>query len=80
MHGQHPLDENKFFLQDQATVSTSKLCTIKEVVMMETSIAYFHTSFYIPLIQNLVFHFPHVSILENNHCGNTRRKAFKNCR
>ena len=42
-----------------------KLYTRKELVMMETYSAYFHTSFYIPEIQN--------------HCGNTRREAFKRC-
>ena len=45
--------------------------------MMETYIAYFRTSFYIPEIQNLVFHLPHVLILGTNHCGNPRREAFK---
>ena len=45
--------------------------------MMETSIADFHTSFYIPEIQHLVFHLPRVRILGTNHCGNTRHEAFK---
>ena len=31
--------------------------------MMETKISGFHTSFYIPAIQKLVFHLPHVRIL-----------------
>ena len=30
-------------------------------------------------MKKLVFHFPHVRILGNNHCGNTRSKAFKRC-
>ena len=46
---------------------------------MEICIADFHTSFYIPSIQNLAFHFPHVCILRTNHCGNTRREALKSC-
>ena len=45
--------------------------------MMETTISNFHTSFYIPEIQNLVFRIPHVQILGTNHCGDYRRTAFK---
>ena len=45
--------------------------------MMETTISDFHTSFYIPAIQNLAFHLPHVGILGKNHCGEMRRTAFK---
>ena len=56
-----------------------KLYTRKELVMMETYSAYFHTSFYIPEIQNITFHLPHVRIIGTNHCGNTRREAFKRC-
>ena len=44
---------------------------------METTIYDFHTSFYIPAIQKLAFHLPHVRILGTNHCGALRRKAFK---
>ena len=45
--------------------------------MMKTTISNFHTSFYIPAIQKLVFHLPHVRILGTNHCGELRRTAFK---
>ena len=45
--------------------------------MMETTISDFHTSFYIPSIQKLAFHLPHVRILRTNHCGELRRTAFK---
>ena len=44
---------------------------------METTISDFHTSFYIPAIQKLAFHLPHVRILGTNHCGELRRTAFK---
>ena len=44
---------------------------------METTISDFHTSFYIPAIQNLAFHLPHVRILGTNHCGELRRTDFK---
>ena len=45
--------------------------------MMETTIYYFHISFYIPAIQNLAFHLPHVRILGTNNCGEMRRTALK---
>ena len=44
---------------------------------METKIYDFHTSFYIPAIQKLDFHLPHVRILGTNHCGEIRCTAFK---
>ena len=37
----------------------------------------FHTSLYIPAIKKLEFHIPHVQILGTNHCGDSRRNAFK---
>ena len=45
--------------------------------MMETTISYFHTSFYIPAIQKLAFPLAHVLILGTNHCGEIRRTDFK---
>ena len=45
--------------------------------MMEKTISDFHTSFYIPAIQKLAFHLPHVRILGTNHCGELRRTALK---
>ena len=44
---------------------------------MEITISDFNTSFYIPSIQKLAFHLPHVRILGTNHCGEIRRIAFK---
>ena len=44
---------------------------------METTISNFHTSFYIPAIQKLAFHLPHVRILGTNQCGELRCTAFK---
>ena len=44
---------------------------------MDTTIYNFHTYFYIPSIQKLVFHIPHVQILGKNHCGDSRQTAFK---
>ena len=44
---------------------------------MEKTIFNFHTSLFIPAIQKLVLHIPHVQILGTNHCGDSRRTAFK---
>ena len=44
---------------------------------METTISNFHTSFFIPSIQKLEFHIPHVQILGTNHCGDSRQTVFK---
>ena len=45
--------------------------------MMETTISDFHRSLYIPAIQKLVFHLPHVRILGTNHFVELRLTAFK---
>ena len=44
---------------------------------METTISNFHSSFYIPEIQKLAFHIPHVKILGTNHCGDSLQNEFK---
>ena len=44
---------------------------------METTISNFHTSFYIPEIQNLASHIPHVEIMGKNHYGNSHPTMFK---
>ena len=56
VHARRPLDEKKMYrlcFQDTATVTPEKLYARKELVMMKTSIADFHTSFYIPEIEKL---------------------------
>ena len=45
--------------------------------MMETSIYDSNKSFYIPAIQKLAFHIPHVHIIGTNHCGNTLCEELK---
>ena len=45
--------------------------------MMETTISEFHTRYYIPAIQKLVFYLLHVRILGTNNCGEIRGTAFK---
>ena len=44
---------------------------------METTIYVFCAIFYIPSIQRLEFHLPHVRILGTDHCGELRRTPFK---
>ena len=63
--------------QESLPDKSTKVYTRKELVMMETSISDFHTSFYKPAIHKLAFHLPHVRILGTNHCGELRRTAFK---
>ena len=47
--------------------------------MIETSISDFHKSFYIPPIQKLMYHMPHICILGKFHCVNTCSEEFKGC-
>ena len=63
--------------QDTASGKSTKIYTRKDLVMMETTIYEFHTSFYIPEIQKLAFHIPQVQRLVTKHCGNYHRTAFK---
>ena len=74
-HGRLPLTDKKSCRKcqhDTASGQSTKIYTRKELVMMETTISNFHTSFYIPEIQKLAFHIPHVQILSTNHCGDSR--------
>ena len=64
-------------IQESSPNKSTKIYTRKELVMMETSISDFHTSYYIPAIRKLAFHLLHVRILGTNHCGELRRTAFK---
>ena len=45
--------------------------------MIETTTSDFHTSFYVPAIQKLDFHLPHVRMLGTNHGGEMLCTAFK---
>ena len=63
--------------QESPLYAFRKMYTRKELVMMDTTIHDFHTSFYIPAIQKLAFHIPHVRILGTSHCGEMQRTAFK---
>ena len=63
--------------QESPSDGFRKIYTRKELVIMETTISDFRTSFYILAIQKLSFHLPHVRILGTNHCGEMQRTAFK---
>ena len=65
------------YKQESLPDKSTKIYTRKELVMMETIISIFHTSFYIPAIQKLAFHLPHMRILGTNHRVELRRTAFK---
>ena len=83
VQGQSQISEKKIrvlCLQYQYTVTPENIYTRKELVMRETSITKFHTSFYILTIKKLVFHRPQIIILGTNHCGNTSCEVFKHCR
>ena len=63
--------------QESSPDRSTKIHNRKELVMTETTISDFHTSFYIPAIQKLAFHLPHVRILGTNQCGEMQRTSFK---
>ena len=63
--------------QESSPDESTKINTRKELVMTETIISDFHTSFYILAIQKLAFNLPHVHILGTNHCGEMQRTDFK---
>ena len=63
--------------QESSPDKSTKIYTRKELVMMDTTISDFHTSFSLPAIQKLAFHLPHVRILGTNHCDKIQRTAFK---
>ena len=63
--------------QESSSDESTKIYIRKELVMMETIIFGFHTSFYIPSMQKLAFQLPHVRILGKNYCGKMRHTAFK---
>ena len=65
------------YKQEHLPDKSKKLYTRKELVMMETTISNFHTSFHISSIQKLAFHLPHVRILRTNRYVKMRRTAFK---
>ena len=73
-HGRIPLNDKKVcrrYKQDSTSEKSTNIYTIKELVMLVTTISNFHTSFYIIEIQKLAFHLPYVQILDTSHCGDS---------
>ena len=63
--------------QDSASEQSIKIYTRKKLGIMETTISNFYTNFYIPKIQKLAFHIPHVHIFGTYHCHESRQTMFK---
>ena len=59
------------------SATPGKIYTQKEIVLLENLISEFHNKYYIPEIQKLAFHLPHVHIPGMHHCGKEIREAFK---
>ena len=79
-HGRIPLKYKKICYmckQESSSEECTKIYTIKELIITETTISDFHTSFYIPAIHKLAFNLPNVRILGTNHCCELRRTVFK---
>ena len=79
-NGRIPLKDKKkncMCKQEYLSDKSTKIYIRKELVMMETTNSDFCTSFYIPAIQRLAFHLPHVRILGTNHYGELRHTSFK---
>ena len=81
-HWRNPLKDKtlcRMCKQESSSENSTKIYTIKELVMMETTISYFRTSFYILAIQRLAFHLPHLLILGTNKFSALWHTAFKRC-
>ena len=79
VHGRRPFNENKQCQQCVASIDSiinAKLYTIKELVVMETSIQDSRQKFYMHVIQKLLLHLLYVHIIGACQCENTHRKVF----
>ena len=73
-HGSIPLKNNKICrVRCSASEQSTKIYSRKYLLMIVTTISNFYTIFFIPEIQRLAFHIPHVRILGTNHCGDSRQ-------
>ena len=75
MSGVQQTEKNIFIVT--SPVHNTKFHTRKYLVVMETYISDFHISFYIPEIQKMASHLPHVCILGDIQFDNTCHEAFK---
>jgi hypothetical protein len=53
-----------------------KISTRKQLTLLEQPIGVFLKDFYLPGLEKLAYHLPHVIILSKNHCGAMRRLIF----
>ena len=72
---------NDFFCrmckQDSDSEVPTHINTRKQLAIMQTTMYYFQSIFYIPEIQKLDFPIPHVKVLGTNHCVDSRLNTFK---
>ena len=54
-----------------------KVRSRKHLTLMECAIGTFHTEYYLPSLEKLAYHRPHVKILGKGYCGAARLAAFK---
>ena len=57
------------YYTDINSVTPEKVYTIKELILIETLVPYFHKKNYIPGIQKLEFNLPHMHIIGTYHYG-----------
>ena len=72
VHDRRPIEERKSWESCSAVQpenSNEKVYSRKELVLMEKYIFEFHENNYIPSIENLYFHLPHICILGTQHFG-----------
>ena len=62
---------------DIRSVLSDKVCTPKDLVLLETLISEFHDKYYTSKIQKLAIHFPLVRIIGTRLYGTELREAFK---
>ena len=78
-HGMLPLTNNNFSRVSTGYYSSTinKNIHLKKYIDDGGKHFQFHTSFFISAIFKLAFYIPRVQILGTNHCGDSRRSAFK---
>ena len=81
MHGELAENEGdcmecELYFQDHPKLPKGKIRMRKEQTHLTRPIGIFHKDFFIPLIEKLAYHFPHVIMLGKNFCGRMRKEAF----
>ena len=65
--------------KESSSDESTKIYTIKDLGITKPTISDRHNSFYLPALQKLDFHLPHMRILGTNYCGEMGHTAFKLC-